>query len=307
MSLAFSTSWNAFRHDKARDMLFEINKLGFSELELSFNLTASMVSEIAKLKEKNGFRVASVHNFCPIPESFERKAALPDCYSISSFDKEEREQAVKYTKRTIDTASLLGARAVVLHCGRVQMEDQTRKLIDLYERGLKDTETFREIRQEFLRDRASTAGPFFDYALSSLEELNKYAEEKGVYLGVENRFYYPEIPNLEELGRILGEFKSSRIFYWHDTGHARVMENLGLARHKEYLDLYGKSMIGAHIHNVTGCRDHQAPVSGELDFLELKPYLKKETLKVIEAHHPATAKDIKQSKELLEKIFDGII
>ena len=307
MSLALSTSWNAFRHDKARDMLFEISRLGISNLELSFNLTASMVAEMVPLKARYGFKIRSVHNFCPFPEAFERKAALPDCYSIASLDKEEREKAIEYTKRTIDTANLLGAEAVVLHCGRVQMEDQTRKLIDLYEREFKDTEIFRETRQEFIRDRASIAGPFFDHALSSLEELNKYAEEKSVYLGVENRFYYREIPNLQELGIILAEFKSSRIFYWHDTGHAQVMENLGLARHKDYLDLYGQSMIGTHIHNVAGCNDHQAPISGQLDFLELKPYLKKETLKVIEAHHPATARDIIKSREELEKIFDGII
>ncbi|MCX5696116.1 MAG: sugar phosphate isomerase/epimerase [Candidatus Omnitrophica bacterium] len=307
MPLALSTSWNALRYAKARDMLFEISKLGFTDLELSFNLTPLMVSEIAALKEKLKLKVRSVHNFCPIPDEFQRKDALPDCYSISSFDKEERAQALKYTKRTIDTASLLGAQVVILHCGRVEMEDQTRKLIDLYDRGLKDTESYRLVKQEFLRDRASIATPFLDYTLSSLEELNKYAAEKSVYLGVENRFYYREIPNLEELGVILGEFKSSRIFYWHDTGHARVMENLGFYAQQDYLELYGKAMIGAHIHNVIGCRDHQAPASGDLDFSMLKPYLKKETLKVIEAHQPATAKDIKNSKELLERIFDGLI
>ena len=307
MPLAFSTSWNAFRYDKARDMLFEIKKLGFTDLELSFNLTLSMVSEIAALKKKLGLNVRSVHNFCPIPEDIPRKDALPDCYSIASFDEEERKTAVQYTKRTIDTASLLGAQVVVLHCGRVQVEDRTRRLIELYDRGLKDSEAFLTLKQEFMRDRASIASPFFDNALTSLEELNKYVEGKSVYLGVENRFYYAEIPNFDEIGVILKEFKSSRIFYWHDTGHAQVMENLGLARHKDYLESYSKAMIGTHIHNVAGCVDHQAPVIGQLDFSELKPYLKKETLKVIEAHKQATAGDIKSSKELLERIFDGIL
>jgi len=307
MSLVLSTSWNAANFDKAEDMLFEIKELGFTDLELSFNLTAAMVSGISSFLGGGGFRIRSAHNFCPIPETFKRADALPDCYSMASLDEEERKNALKYAKRTIAIAGSLGASAVVLHCGRVQMPDRTRELIDLYRRGLKDTQEFRSAREEFIRARASLARPFFEQALRSLEELNKYAEEKSVDLGVENRFYYREIPNLEELGVILGKFRPSRVFYWHDTGHARIMENLGFAGSGEYLRSCGQTMVGTHIHNVIGCVDHQAPCNGELDFSELKPYLKKETLKVIEAHQPAAAKDLKKSKALLERIFDGIL
>lgn len=307
MPLILSTSWNSFRCVKAKDMLFEIKKLGFADLELSFDLTSLMVSEIAHTLKESGFKVRSVHNYCPFPETFERSQALPDCYSIASLKDEEREAALSYTKRTIDTASSLGAEAVVLHCGRVEMRDQTRNLIGLYGRGLKDTENFHSLKEEFSRDRASICQPFLDNTLRSLEELNAYAEEKSINLGIENRFYYREIPTLEEIGVILEEFKSSRIFYWHDTGHAQVMENLGFNRQKDYLDLYAKAMLGTHIHNVVGCQDHQAPVNGEINFSEFKPYIKKKTLKVIEAHHPATAKDIQKSKTMLEGIFDGIL
>ena len=60
MSLSLSTSWNASRYDNAKDMLFEIKKTGFSELELSFNLTAAMVSEIAGSSRKGDFRVKDI-------------------------------------------------------------------------------------------------------------------------------------------------------------------------------------------------------------------------------------------------------
>ncbi len=304
MALALSTSWNASRSENTKELLFEINELGFKQIELSFNLTPAMVSEIADLISQFGMRIASLHNYCPIPDEFSRDKALPDCYSMASLDEFQRRQAVKYTKRTIDTASALGAKAVVLHCGRVETVDHTRKLINLYDNGQSNSAEFLEIKSEMLREREDLAQGFLNRTLKSLDELNKHAKEQNILLGVETRFYHREIPSLDELRVILDKFKYSQVCYWHDTGHAQLMENLGFARHKDFLDLGSDRLLGVHLHDIAGCRDHLAPGQGDLDFSILNYYLKTDTIKVIEAHAPAAGLDIIKGRQYLTGIFD---
>jgi len=181
MSLALSTSWSAFRYDNSDSLFFEIKSLGFKEIELSFNLTAQMVRQVPEAAAKYGLTITSLHNYCPIPDDFSREEALPDCYSLASLNQEERSLAIKYTKRSIDTASAVGAKAVVLHCGRIETPDKTRELINLFESGRGGSEEFLNLRRALIEERQRLYPPFLKSALASLREAERYAREKKVF------------------------------------------------------------------------------------------------------------------------------
>ena len=300
---ALSTSWNASSCNNGIDLIEQIQALGFKNVELSFNLTSKIVEDIHFLNKLGQIRVVSLHNFCPIPDNVERDKALPDFYSLSILDEKIRIKAVEQTKKTIDTAAQFKAGVVILHCGRVEIPDKTKALIELFNKGLKGSEGYEQLKLESIQERQKQDKPFLDQVLISLNELTEYARNCNVTLGIENRFYIHEIPNLEEIKVFLETFKDSNIAYWHDVGHAQVQENLGFNNQFEYLDLFRDRMIGMHLHDVDGTTDHLAPFEGKLDFSKFADYLKPDTLKVIESHSPATSQQIIKSVKILRQVF----
>lgn len=298
---ALSTAWNAWRHKSGKDIVQEIKEIGFDCIELNFSLNSAIVEEIMDLKDRGQIKVVSVHNFCPIPNGTSRQNASPDIFSLSSLDEAERKKAVDFTRKTIDTASDLGAEVAVLHLGKVKMEEKIKSLLPVFKSS--GTAGLNKLKKQMFEERRKKAKNFFDQALKSLEQLCDYAQERKVKLGIENRYYFSEIPAVEEMESILSEFPSPPIYYWHDVGHAQVYENLSLFKHKTMLDKFAQRMVGIHLHDIEGIDDHRAPLKGNFDFSILKPYLKKETLKVLEPHQPATAEDIIYARKYLEELF----
>jgi sugar phosphate isomerase/epimerase len=300
---ALSTVWNSTKYEDGAKIAEEILKLGFSNLELNFSLSAGMVEDIGRFAQNHGMAVTSLHNYCPTPEEFSRQDALPDCFSLSSIDEDERKKAVDYTKRTIATAKKLKSRAVVLHSGRVEIEDKTRVLIDLHNKGRSQSSEYKDIFEAFVSERKLKCPGYFSQIIKSFEELSSYAQAQGIILGIENRFYYREIPSFDEFGKIFKRFKNKGLAYWHDVGHAYILEVLGFMPKNALLKNYGRYLCGIHLHNIKNLIDHQAPTEGDFDFSQLKPYIHPGMIKVLEIHGHVAPEDIKKSVIYLDGLF----
>ena len=149
------------------------------------------------------------------------------------------------------------------------------------------------------KERTSKRQRFLDAVLFSLEKLNQEAEKQGVSLGVENRYYFHEIPDFEEFGIIFKKFAGGKIFFWHDVGHGYVQETLRIQSHQELLKKYAPTILGVHLHDTRGYSDHKAPGKGEIDFNLIRQHVKDAALKVLELHPRATLEEVKEGIALL--------
>jgi sugar phosphate isomerase/epimerase len=298
--LGISTVWKSGELKDGQELMECFAGLGFREVELEYRIDGNTFKQIKQfLNKTNDLKIVSIHNFFPVPDILETGGA--DVFHFSSEDREERSLAVKYAAKTIQIASELGARAVVLHLGMIQMDAQ-KEFFDLYDAGKIGSEEYERVLEEFKVQRDSRKGKGLDMMLLSMDKVQEAAERYGVDVGIENRYDFRECPNFEEMAVIFEKFGGGRIGYWHDVGHAKVQENLGVVETKEMLDAYGKYLVGVHLHDVNGYSDHHVPEIGEVDFDLLKTYLKKDTIKILEIHPRETEKDLMDGVDFLKNM-----
>ncbi|MGD2024065.1 MAG: TIM barrel protein [Desulfobacterales bacterium] len=280
--LALSTSWQSSETATAAEMIAAFKSLGINAIELSYRISEAMFRQLQELLKRSGIKVVSVHNYFPIPSVRLNVKASGDLFLLSSLDGEERRDAIRFTKKTIETAAELEARAVVLHCGAVEMNHEMHALYQFFHTnrlGSVKAQTF--IRNK-LKERDRLKSRHISRLLSSLDHLTTIAEERGVLLGLENRYHYHELPGFDDFSIIFDTFKGAPLGYWHDAGHAHANEVLGLIPKNALLHRFADQLIGVHLHDAVGLDDHIPPGSGEINYSILKSCLKKTTIKVIE-------------------------
>ena len=284
-------------------MLREIkSELGFDSIELGHGTRLSLMPGIQKMFDSGQVRFSSLHNFCPLP--VEVMVASPDCYQLSAVSAEERDRAVRQTFQTIDFAERLGAPFVVLHLGRVKMRPITDRLIEMTKEGKHLSRGYVRAKIKAVETRERRAPVHLQRVKGCMDRIVEHAASKNVWIALECRRGYEEIPSERELPALLNELNSAQVGYWHDFGHSQIKENLGFIDHAEWLSAMGARAFGCHVQDcIWPARDHEPPFSGGIEFEKLVPLLPINCLFVWEMSPNKTADAIRQSIRIWKERF----
>lgn len=299
--LGISTCWWDGKDIRGDEIPSQALDMGFQGLELDYRITPSVLGRLRPAL-RGSLPVWSVHNVfpCPVP-SGPGGSVTADPFLLSSKDREDRAQAVRFVIRTIEQACDLEALAVVIHLGQVDMEDPTPELQELSRKGASWSPEAQERISRLQSVRDSLRQPNLDAVLFSLDRIHKEADKRGVLLGIENRLNFHEIPNLWEIGFLLRSFEGGQLRYWHDVGHARIQEKLGILKQEELLERYASQMAGIHLHDVIDLEDHHAPGPGDVDFSKIASYVPSGIIRILEVRSSTHVKDIEEALNLLRQ------
>jgi sugar phosphate isomerase/epimerase len=302
--LGISTAWNARGVTDGRKIVDQVVNLGFSRLEVDYRVREEAVAGIAEAVEAGRIEVTSVHNFSPLFPHDKPSFCDGDKLPLSSLDADERVEAARLTRISLDLAQRLGAKALVLHTGEV--DGIGRAWFDELCEAVKD-HGVKSHNASALRDglrvrREAGRQAHVDAVIRSLTELIPFAEAAGVRLCIENRYFYHQIAITEDVLRIKEEIPSPWVGYWHDLGHAHVMEVLGFEPHLEALDRLKGHLYGMHIHDSNFVKDHVAPGTGEIDFTQVLGRAPADALKILEISASVSEDEIREGVEYLRNL-----
>lgn len=301
--LAISTMWNALKQPDGTALFDELKELGFKAITLSRHLTLEQVEQLKPmLRDIGQIPPCAIQNFCPILPGTSQSEAETDKILLSSLDNDERKEAIRRTVQTMELAVEMEITTVLLRLGEVDTYDRSYLMTDLYEYGEREFEAFSKKVAEATEWRKRKEAKHRDAVMRSLDELNERALKVELHIAIENRPYYYQIPNFDEVGLFFDEFYGSPMRYWHDVGHAALQEKLGLCWSHQWLETFSEHLIGVTLHDLQELEPYHPPGNGDLGWDELLTQIPTDVVKVMEIQHNE-AEGVIQARELCESLM----
>jgi len=288
MRFSLSTNWNARRHTEGEPLVDEIIALGFDALELGYHTTELQAEGITRRVASGAISVDSVHAYCPVPLSAPH--GYPELHLLASTDDDDRAMAKILLGQTLDFASSMGARAIVLHAGRLLLKSwfksyTTGTVLNALEDVERDSANpkFQKVLGKIFARRTLQVSKMFDAFCLSLDTLLPRFERAGIRLCLENLPSVEAFPDAQEMAMLKDRFTTPSLAYWHDMGHGQVREFLGLENHRTVAQSLLPITGGIHIHDAKPpMEDHLLPGMGLIDWNTFSFYGSANILRVFE-------------------------
>jgi sugar phosphate isomerase/epimerase len=281
LAFGLSTCWHGPAHASLAETFAEVRQLHFCRVELYAHYTPDQLERAADLAQEQGLEITSLHSPCPVPiDGAGVRVAYGDW--LAATDETRRGLAVDMVRRTIDSAARLGARAIVVHLGCVDIKSRQEAIFAAIRTHGFDSPHHRALLEQARRERVERAGPHLEAAIRSARALGEHARGTGLTLGLETRDFYWQIPTLAEFSVVFEACAGLPVGYWHDVGHGQKLENGGFEQHAAYLQRYGDRLVGLHLHDIRQELDHLAPGQGQLAYAWLAPYARPDVVQTIE-------------------------
>ena len=281
MTFHLSTNWNASRHATGEALADEILGLGFAGVELGYQLSELQAEGIRRRVASGTLHVGSVHAFAPYPLG--APGGHPELYLLASRDEDDRAMATILLQKTMSFAAEVGARAVVVHAGRIAISPSSAELIESAEEDGLESRRYTKLLQRNQRRRARQARKHMDALCRSLDLLLPRCAKLNLTLCLENLPSWEALPTEDEMLELKQRYSTPQLAYWHDIGHGQVRENLKWINHRDCARRLLPHTAGLHIHDVLPpAQDHLPPSQGTLPFADFAFYGTAPVLRVLE-------------------------
>ncbi len=303
MIFSLTTRWNANRHSTGEAMLEEILNLGFSHVELGYDLTPNLVPGVLAMVASGNIRVDSLHAYCPLPPVV--PFPHPEPFTLASPDAAVRSSAVHHLQNTIRFAAEIGARVVVTHAGNADMKLFFPTLVDLVLAGKKEDTEYEDLRVKTIIAREKAAARQLPLLYAGLEKILPLLAETRVILALEILPTWEAFPSEMEMEKLLTHFDSPWLQCWHDFGHGQIRENLGFTNHLRWFKRLRPRMAGVHIHDVIyPHQDHVMPPDGSIDFPLFREAVQGDIVRVLEPSQNLPAEDLTRGLQTLREAWE---
>ncbi len=276
----------------------------FWEIAQSLGCEGIEISHIVREEDVQDLRpdevpIVAVH--APAPKR-DGPAGWDAMRLISTPDESARQWAVAQVEHSIRWAARMGAPVVCVHLGVVEhVAREVWVLEQRYLAGQRGQPVYEAHRSRVEAIRRRWAAPYLEAARRSLDTLAACAAREGVRLGLESRRYFHEIPTLAELEYLLANSDPAVVGFWYDVGHCQVLSNLGMIPHDAWWHRVPDRLVGVHVHDVIGLRDHLVPGTGDVPWHQAATFMATATVITFEVDWYFTEEEVRRGVTFLRK------